>query len=160
MSSLYHLRITSVCLPLTPLLRSVLDAFEREAKPAASSLDKAIIMGDFNDANVILATGSDVLPCDKVVGIIDFGDMVYTWRVNEIAIAMAYAMLSSWSLPPLPVETRAHLPETKLIGINCLAAMFVTDLFLPQKSQLSSMNRSGFRVDDWQSSVCSTIGDW
>ena len=33
----------------------------------------------------------------KVGGVIDFGDMVYTWRINELAIAMAYSMVSSWA---------------------------------------------------------------
>lgn len=29
-----------------------------------------------------------------VAGLIDFGDTAYTWVMNDVAIAMAYAMLS------------------------------------------------------------------
>jgi Ser/Thr protein kinase RdoA (MazF antagonist) len=30
---------------------------------------------------------------DKVVGLIDFGDVVYSWTVGELAIAVAYVVL-------------------------------------------------------------------
>mmetsp|Transcript_64542 Transcript_64542/g.179056 ORF Transcript_64542/g.179056 Transcript_64542/m.179056 type:complete len:134 (+) Transcript_64542:134-535(+) len=61
-----------------------------------------VIMGDYNDANVIFrpneASDAGVAsPEWKVGGVIDFGDMVYTWRINELAIAMAYSMVSSWA---------------------------------------------------------------
>jgi Ser/Thr protein kinase RdoA (MazF antagonist) len=36
----------------------------------------------------------------QVVGIIDFGDISYCWRVAEVAIAMAYMMLLSWKEDP------------------------------------------------------------
>jgi hypothetical protein len=47
------------------------------------------------DANVILAPSSTA-ENPAVVGVIDFGDCVHTWRVNELAIGMAYSMVSSW----------------------------------------------------------------
>ena len=30
----------------------------------------------------------------QIIGVIDFGDSVFSWRCNEIAIALAYVMLS------------------------------------------------------------------
>jgi len=70
------------------LVEGVLSKFASRVLPVAQELPSAVIMGDFNDANIIVATG------DHVAGIIDFGDIVRTWRVNEVAIAMAYAMLT------------------------------------------------------------------
>lgn len=45
------------------------------------------------DANIIIDSSEGR---HQVAGVIDFGDMVHTWRVNEVAIAVAYAMLSTW----------------------------------------------------------------
>jgi Ser/Thr protein kinase RdoA (MazF antagonist) len=45
-----------------------------------------VIHGDANDYNVIVGAG-------RMVGLLDFGDMVYSATVCELAIALAYAML-------------------------------------------------------------------
>lgn len=50
---------------------------------------RAARQGDFNDANIVLTPD-----LQDVAGVIDFGDASYTWVVNDVAIAMAYAMLS------------------------------------------------------------------
>ena len=60
--------------------------FDLLVAPCISELRKAYIHSDFNEWNV-LAEG------EQVLGLIDFGDMVYTRIVNEVAIACAYAML-------------------------------------------------------------------
>lgn len=50
------------------------------------------------DANIILeAVGTGQW---RVKGVIDFGDMVHTWRVNEVAVAMAYAALTTPNSSP------------------------------------------------------------
>lgn len=58
---------------------------------------KSVIMGDCNDANIIVNEG-------KVVGLIDFGDSVYTWTVSEIAIALAYSLCTKVGLAD-PINT-------------------------------------------------------
>lgn len=45
--------------------------------------------GDANDANIIVNDD-----CTQVVCLIDFGDVSYGFRICEVAIAMAYMMLS------------------------------------------------------------------
>ena len=69
-------------------------AFETHVAPriAADELRWGVLQADFNDANVILERDAVDSP---IAGVIDFGDMVYTMRVNEVAIAMAYAMVST-----------------------------------------------------------------
>jgi Putative homoserine kinase type II (protein kinase fold) len=45
-----------------------------------------VIHGDANDYNVLVHH-------DDVVGLIDFGDMIYSFRAGELAIALAYVVL-------------------------------------------------------------------
>lgn len=60
--------------------------FETEVRPLISSLRHAYVHHDANDTN-ILVDG------DKVTGLIDFSDMVYTALINNVAVACAYAMM-------------------------------------------------------------------
>ncbi len=59
--------------------------FETEVTPLLNQLRKAYIYSDANDYNVIV-TGNEV------TGLIDFGDMVYSNLVNNVAIACTYSM--------------------------------------------------------------------
>lgn len=62
--------------------------FQMEVQPLVSELRHAVIHGDANDQN-ILVDG------DEVCGLIDFGDLVYSALINNVAIACAYAMLDA-----------------------------------------------------------------
>ena len=55
----------------------------------ADQLRMGPLQADFNDANIILP-GKPGGP----LGVIDFGDIVHSWVVNDIAIATAYATVS------------------------------------------------------------------
>ena len=85
------------------LIKAVHITFEKEVLPSATLFRKSIIMGDCNDANVILNE-----EMSAVTGIIDFGDAVYTWSVNEIAIATAYALLTPYGMGE-PLECMAYI---------------------------------------------------
>ncbi len=50
------------------------------------SLRQSVIHGDANDHNVLIEGG-------RMAGLLDFGDMVHSATVCELAIALAYAML-------------------------------------------------------------------
>jgi 4-aminobutyrate aminotransferase-like enzyme/Ser/Thr protein kinase RdoA (MazF antagonist) len=68
-----------------------LDRYEASVKPRLPELRQATIHNDGNDYNV-LVVAEDSLQ-SRVDGVIDFGDMVHTHLVNELAITCAYAML-------------------------------------------------------------------
>jgi Ser/Thr protein kinase RdoA (MazF antagonist) len=51
-----------------------------------TELRRSVIHGDANDYNILVHA-------DKVTGLIDFGDMVHSWTVGDLAIALAYVML-------------------------------------------------------------------
>jgi 4-aminobutyrate aminotransferase-like enzyme/Ser/Thr protein kinase RdoA (MazF antagonist) len=57
----------------------------------APGLRTGVIYSDANDYNV-LVDGSDPY-ARRVSSVVDFGDMLHTWVVNEVAVACAYAML-------------------------------------------------------------------
>ncbi|WP_160716126.1 aminotransferase class III-fold pyridoxal phosphate-dependent enzyme [Chitinophaga solisilvae] len=62
--------------------------FEMEVLPQLSSLRKAYIHNDANDYNVLVENNA-------ISGLIDFGDMVHTTLVNNLAIACTYVMLQA-----------------------------------------------------------------
>jgi Ser/Thr protein kinase RdoA (MazF antagonist) len=61
------------------------------------NLRHSVIHGDANDYNVIVGDG-------QMVGLLDFGDMVYSATVCDLAVALAYAMLGEEQ--PLTVAAR------------------------------------------------------
>ena len=65
--------------------------FETGVSPLLPKLRKSVIHNDANDHNILTEStgGKDV----DISGIIDFGDMVHTYTICELAIACAYIML-------------------------------------------------------------------
>ena len=53
-----------------------------------TELRRSVIHGDANDYNVLVDP-----ECIEVVGLIDFGDMVYSYTVGNLAVALAYVVL-------------------------------------------------------------------
>ncbi|MEM6319039.1 MAG: aminotransferase class III-fold pyridoxal phosphate-dependent enzyme, partial [Bacteroidota bacterium] len=69
------------------LIDHFLTLFETEVTPILDDLRRSVNYNDANDYNVLVGTNS------RVSGLIDFGDIVYTETINEVAIAAAYAMM-------------------------------------------------------------------
>ncbi len=76
---------------LRSIVEKSLNAYADLDSGLLDSLPRSVIHGDANDNNIVVSC-ADVWPQD-VVGLIDFGDAVYTQRIHEVAIAAAYAML-------------------------------------------------------------------
>ena len=70
----------------------VFDDFDAVVAPLAPKLGRSVIQNDVNDRNVIVLS-------DGNFGLIDFGDMVWTWTVNELAIALAYVLITALTDP-------------------------------------------------------------
>jgi 4-aminobutyrate aminotransferase-like enzyme/Ser/Thr protein kinase RdoA (MazF antagonist) len=65
--------------------------FDDHAGPKLSRLRTSVIHNDANDHNVLVRCDSS--GAARVAGIIDFGDIVESYTIGELAIAIAYAML-------------------------------------------------------------------
>ncbi|HEY2896606.1 MAG TPA: phosphotransferase, partial [Gemmatimonadaceae bacterium] len=75
-------------------LDALMAAFDRHTAPLLSSLPRAAIHGDPNDFNVLVGGDGDVESRNQLVtGFVDFGDMTHSFRIGDLAIAIAYMML-------------------------------------------------------------------
>ena len=69
------------------LVKHFLTLYQIQTLPRLSELPRSIIHNDLNDHNVLL---DEQL---RLSGLIDFGDMVHSQTINELAIACAYALM-------------------------------------------------------------------
>lgn len=70
--------------------------------PGYDILRKAVVHNDANDNNWII---SDALDDPEALALVDFGDAVYTQVINDLAIAVAYAVMDK----PDPVAAACRL---------------------------------------------------
>jgi 4-aminobutyrate aminotransferase-like enzyme/Ser/Thr protein kinase RdoA (MazF antagonist) len=124
------------------VVADVLDRFRDVVAPQLVDQPRQVIHNDANDYNVLVAaTGAQA---GTAVGVIDFGDTVETWRVNEIAIACAYAMIGAPDpigavvpliagyhddepLTEVEVEVLFDLIQTRYAVSICMAAKQIAD---------------------------------
>ncbi len=85
------------------LIERLLHRYETEVVPQLSSLRRSVIHNDANDYNV-LVNAAKTQP-RAVISVIDFGDMLLTCTVFEVAIAAAYALLDK----PDPLASAAQV---------------------------------------------------
>ncbi|MBK5568343.1 aminotransferase class III-fold pyridoxal phosphate-dependent enzyme [Ensifer sp. SSB1] len=78
---------------------AILEHFATTVLPRLATCPMQVIHNDANDYNVLLDEDG------TVSGLLDFGDMVETWRVIEVAVASAYALIGAVD----PVGTIAAL---------------------------------------------------
>jgi Ser/Thr protein kinase RdoA (MazF antagonist) len=91
--------INSVATPADrELIRQVVSRFDARVTPIAHRLRSQVIHGDLNDQNILVSVeegpsdGAVPHPTEPV-GVIDFGDMVFSFRVADPAIAAAYLVI-------------------------------------------------------------------
>ena len=86
--------------------------FEHQVTPFVDELPQSVIHNDVNDYNLLMSSdGANA----KVSAVIDFGDMVKTYTVNELAIACAYGVLDKAdSLTVIADITQAYHQERSL----------------------------------------------
>jgi 4-aminobutyrate aminotransferase-like enzyme/Ser/Thr protein kinase RdoA (MazF antagonist) len=115
---------------LAAAVRSLVAGFDRHTAPLLGSLRRSVIHNDLNDHNVLVGGIGDLETTNqRVVGIVDFGDMVHSYSVADLAIVTAYAILDS----PDPLASAADvvhgyhaelpLTETELGALFGLVAL-------------------------------------
>ncbi|MEX1246409.1 MAG: aminotransferase class III-fold pyridoxal phosphate-dependent enzyme [Thermoanaerobaculia bacterium] len=97
-------------------------AFEETVAPVSGELPRSVIHNDANDYNLLVG---DPAPGPRALaGLLDFGDMVETWTVAELAVAIAYAIFRK----PDPVAAACALAagyhETRPLSEAELAALW------------------------------------
>jgi Ser/Thr protein kinase RdoA (MazF antagonist) len=128
---------------LHPLLSSVgdaglratceaaLDRFDAETGPALARLTRQVVHADFNPHNLLTDAQAR-----RITGILDFGDMVRTPRICDLAVAASYQVD-----PADPLSTLAEviggwhsvlplLPEEEALILDLVALRMVTTIVL------------------------------
>jgi Ser/Thr protein kinase RdoA (MazF antagonist) len=93
-----------VNLVIDPQLRTEISrfaiAFDRHTASFLPSLRQSVIYGDANDYNILVRTDAPAIS-----GFIDFGDIVYSYMAADLAIAIAYVVLTTET----PLQTAKHV---------------------------------------------------
>jgi len=110
---------------LAATLDRLVDRFDRITAPLLADLPRATIHGDLNDYNVLVGGGVDIESYgQRVTGIVDFGDMVHSYRVGDLAIAIAYAILGSDDPLSVASSIMHGYAEKITLAENELAALY------------------------------------
>ena len=93
-----------------PALAATIDVlvarFDQHVAPLLPSLRTSAIHGDLNDHNVLVGGGDDIYSRrQRLTGVVDFGDMVHSYTVADLAIACAYVCLGAND----PLDAVAHV---------------------------------------------------
>jgi len=91
--------------------------------PKLQQLPKQVIHGDINDLNVLVAEADGGT---EIVGLIDFGDISYSWRIAEVAIAATYAMLDQDD--PLGIASEVVTGYSEIADVTAIEAELIYDL--------------------------------
>lgn len=118
---------------LRALCTRVLDRFDADVAPALPALPWQVIHGDLNPHNILGDPGDP----DRVTGILDFGDMVRTPRLCDLAVAASYriapedalgsltAFAAAWhAIDPLTPAERDHLFD--LVAARMVTTVAIT----------------------------------
>lgn len=76
------------------LVLGFLELYQTQTMPVLSQLPQGVIHNDGNDYNLLI---DDKKAPTKITGIIDFGDVVHSHVINELAITCAYALMGEKS---------------------------------------------------------------
>lgn len=142
---------------LRPLLPSVADAdlragcegaldrFDAATGPALARLPRQVVHADFNPHNLLTDPGAT-----RITGILDFGDMVRTARICDLAVAASYQVD-----PADPLATLAEviggwhsvlplLPEEEALILDLVALRMVTTIVLSNWRAARQPEQAGY----------------
>ena len=105
------------------LIQRMLDRYLTVTAPKLASLRTSVIHSDGNDYNV-LASPYGRWGNNRVTGLIDFGDMVHSHTVNELAIACAYAIMGKTDPLAAAVQVVAGYHRAFALTETELAVLF------------------------------------
>ncbi|WP_372679135.1 phosphotransferase, partial [Desulfosarcina sp.] len=104
------------------LVQRRLDHYRAVTTPKLAGLRTSVIHSDGNDYNVLASP--DGRWGNRVTGLIDFGDMVHTHTVNELAIACAYALMGKMDPLAAAVQVAAGYHRVLALTESELAVLF------------------------------------
>ena len=103
--------------------------YKSEVAPLLPGLPRSVIHNDANDYNILVGPPAERPEDRPVTGLLDFGDMVETWTVCELAVAVAYGIfgqpeaLVAAERVVAGYHSQRPLSEAELDAVWILAAM-------------------------------------
>jgi hydroxylysine kinase len=129
-----RLRTLLALYPSEPVA-DALDRFTRRVVPRLGTLPMQTIHNDFNPGNVLV----DPNTREFVVGILDFGDVVHSLRVADLAVALSYQLsplrhsLQSAGAMAIAFDRAVHLTDDELDVLpDLIAARFAQRILINQ----------------------------
>jgi 4-aminobutyrate aminotransferase-like enzyme/Ser/Thr protein kinase RdoA (MazF antagonist) len=135
------------------LVERHLERFDALVTPRLCELEYAVIQNDGNDYNLLISEAQSGDP--KLAGLIDFGDVLFTATIAELAISCAYLMLDRDN----PLDDAAHLirgfhsirPLTRLEGEllpDLIIGRLCTSLLFSAKGRRSNPDNAYLQVSE------------
>ena len=113
----------------------------RVAAPLLSALPRSVIHNDGNDHNVLVGPPTDGERA--IAGLLDFGDMVESWTVCEVAVAAAYAVFGKADPVAAAAEVAAGYHAVRPLSEPELEALWtLTAIRLGTSVCLSALRRT------------------
>jgi 4-aminobutyrate aminotransferase-like enzyme/Ser/Thr protein kinase RdoA (MazF antagonist) len=111
--------------------------------PVLPSLRKAVIHQDANDYNVMVAN-------DGSIGLIDFGDMTFGCQINELAVALAYALMGAFDvIATARLVVRGYVGEFPLLENETNVLFDLVAARLAMSVAISSHRSVGFPHNEY-----------
>ncbi len=107
-------------------IERLLAMYDREAGPLLGGLATSVIHNDVNNYNLLVSAADPADPgaARRVTGLVDFGDVVHSYTVADLAVTAAYAMLHKRD----PLAVASHVvegyAEVEVLADAELAALF------------------------------------
>jgi 4-aminobutyrate aminotransferase-like enzyme/Ser/Thr protein kinase RdoA (MazF antagonist) len=101
-----ELEVSAKYIPEAPqreMVQEQLQRFRKHVRPRLAGLPHGVIHNDANDHNLLVRNVAGGRP--ELVGLVDFGDMLHSITIAELAIACAYLMLDEED----PLTSAAHV---------------------------------------------------
>jgi 4-aminobutyrate aminotransferase-like enzyme/Ser/Thr protein kinase RdoA (MazF antagonist) len=74
---------------------TIVERFDVHVRPLLAGLPHSTVHNDLNDYNILVTGNLASADGARVTGIVDFGDIVHSYRIADLAIAGAYMMLGA-----------------------------------------------------------------
>src|SRR6185312_6980667 len=121
-----------------------------EARDAArfARLRRAAVHNDPNDYNVLVSLPPDGGSHGKITGILDFGDIVYSYAIADLAIAIAYVVLDKSDPLSAAASVVRGYQELRPLADDEIASLFVLVLLRLCTSVCVAARQQQQRPDD------------
>ena len=154
------------------LLKIVFEMFESNILAVSDRLPQQVIHSDLNEGNIIVEEKNGT---PEISGLIDFGDITYSYRVFEVSICMAYLALlrPDDCIHAAGTVLAGYLSVTSLSALeysilyHCVASRIVQSLTIgnysyflnPENEYLLNTSKNGFNVLEQFLTYRDNVGD-